>query len=263
MRNKNLKFIFLIVFTILIFGVVFIFKYFNLGTSLVWDISKGGKLLLPLVIISALIDSINPCAFSILLVTIAFLFSIGRLRSNILTIGIFYIIGIFLAYFLIGLGLLRAFHLFGIPNFMAKLGAALLFIFGLINIFESSISKFPKILQIPNSAHLKMAGFIEKSSISSAFSLGMLVGLCEFPCTGGPYLMILGLLHDSSTFLTGFQYLFLYNLIFVSPLLFILLITSNEMVLNILQNWQKSKRKKERLIAGIGMVILGLLIFII
>src|SRR3990167_2589289 len=93
-----------IVLAAVIFGLVILFRAGDFGSGLVWKITDGGKMFLPLVIIAALIDSINPCAFSILLVTIAFLFSIGKLRRNILAIGGVYILGIFLAYLLIGLG---------------------------------------------------------------------------------------------------------------------------------------------------------------
>src|SRR3989344_1019557 len=49
--------------------------------------SGGGKFLFPLVVASAIVNSVHPCAFSILLVTIAFLFSVGQLRAGILKIG--------------------------------------------------------------------------------------------------------------------------------------------------------------------------------
>jgi cytochrome c-type biogenesis protein len=256
----------LIIYIILIaavFGSVILLKTSDFGPGFVSKITGGGSLFLPLVIVAALIDSINPCAFSILLVTIAFLFSIGKLRRNILAIGGTYIFGIFLVYLLIGLGVLRALHLFGVPNFMGMIGAVFLVIFGLINVFEVLIPKFPSILKIPHSAHGKMAKYIENASLPTAFALGALVGICEFPCTGGPYLMILGLLHDGATFFKGFNYLLLYNLIFVLPLVIILMIASNENILVKVEAWQKAERKKERLMAGVAMIVLGLIIFLV
>ncbi len=259
----NKKLIGYLILAAAIFGLIFLFRTGDFGSGLVWKMTDGGKLFLPLVIIAALIDSINPCAFSILLVTIAFLFSIGKLRKNILAIGGVYIFGIFLAYLLIGLGILKALHLFGVPNFMGLVGAIILVIFGLLNVFEVLIPKFPSILKIPHAAHGKMARYIDHASLPTAFVLGALVGVCEFPCTGGPYLMILGLLHDNATFFKGFNYLLLYNLIFVLPLVIILMIASNESILAKVQEWQKQERKKERLFAGAAMVILGLVIYLI
>src|SRR3989339_580153 len=115
----------LIAVAIAIFGTVGFLQSGNFGTSALWKISNEGKWLLPLVSIAALIDSINPCAFSILLLTIAFLLSIGKFRSSILKIGGSYIAGIFIVYMLIGLGILQTLHLFAIPHFMAKVGASL------------------------------------------------------------------------------------------------------------------------------------------
>ncbi|MBI4049657.1 MAG: GAP family protein [Candidatus Doudnabacteria bacterium] len=251
-----------LVLGILIAAVVW-FKEANIATQLIWQASNQGQWLLPLVSVAALIDSINPCAFSVLLLTIAFLLSLGKLRGNILQIGSAYIIGLFLVYVLIGLGLLQALHIFNIPHFMGKLGAVLLIGLGLINVLQELFPKFPIKLGIPHSAHHTMARLAHKASIPTALILGAFVGLCEFPCTGGPYLMILGLLHDQATYLKGFSYLIFYNLIFVLPLVIILVIASRKEVLEKVQNWQQSEKKNMRLIIGGIMVILGLLIFLL
>ena len=100
------------------------------ATAVVWQFSDQGRWLLPLVAVSAILDSVNPCAFSVLILTIAFLMSIGSLRSKILRLGGVYILGIFSVYLLIGLGLLRVLHLFNTPHFMGRLGAALLIVLG-------------------------------------------------------------------------------------------------------------------------------------
>ena len=254
----------LILFILIALVLVGAVLYFgSMGSaSFIWQISQGGSLLLPIIAVAALVDSINPCAFSILLLTIAFLFSIGRLRGSILQIGLVYIFGIFMSYLLIGLGILQALHLFGVPNLMGKVGAVLLVAFGLVNILDALIPNFPIKLRIPNSAHHKMADLIDKASLPTAFSLGVLVGVCEFPCTGGPYLAVLGLLHDQATFFTGFGYLILYNLLFVLPLVVVLFIASDKKLVEKVQAWQKVQKGKERLIAGILMVALGIIIFL-
>src|SRR3989337_356321 len=222
------KLTFLLAGTLLLFGLVYVFRLENIGTTAVWNLSDGGKWLLPLVAVAALIDSINPCAFSVLLLTIAFLLSVGKLRSSVLAIGSAYILGIFLVYILIGLGLLQTLHLFSTPHFMAKVGAGLLIALGFINVINEFFPSFPVKLRIPHAAHRKMAELMEKASLPTAFLLGGLVGLCEFPCTGGPYLMVIGLLHDQATYFTGVAYLILYNVIFILPLVLILLFASDE-----------------------------------
>lgn len=237
------------------------FTFGSYGTAALWNVSDGGKWLLPLVGVAALIDSVNPCAFSILLLTIAFLLSIGKLRSNVLQIGSSYIAGVFVVYLLIGLGLLQTLHIFDTPHFMASVGAGLLVLLGVINVANEFVPAFPVKLAIPQAAHRRIAVLMEGASVPTAFLLGGLVGLCEFPCTGGPYLMVLGLLHDQATYYTGVGYLILYNVIFVLPLVLILLFASNESLLGKVQAWQQRRKQAMRLGGGAAMIALGLFIF--
>ncbi|MEK7156220.1 MAG: hypothetical protein AAB790_00225, partial [Patescibacteria group bacterium] len=102
---------------VFILGVV-ILKFSPATSTLIWGMSQGGVWLLPLVLASSLLDSVHPCSFSILLITIAFLFGLQLSREKILQIGGVYIAGIFVAYLAIGLGALKVLHLFNTPHFM-------------------------------------------------------------------------------------------------------------------------------------------------
>ncbi len=258
----NKKFLGIILGIVAFGAIVAAFKLSAGSTSLLWGWSGGGKFLAPLVLVSAAIDSINPCAFSVLLLTIAFLFSMGKLRSGVLKIGGVYILGIFVAYLTFGLGILQALHIFSVPHFMSKVGALLLIILGIISVIDEFFPAFPIKLKIPPASHATMAKLMEKASLPTAFLLGALVGLCEFPCTGGPYIMILGLLHDQSTYLSGVGYLLVYNLIFILPLVLILLAASDRAVLDKVQNWRKNNIRSFHLWGGVIVILLGILIFI-
>lgn len=218
---------------------------------------------LPIVTAAAIIDSVNLCAFSVLLLTVAFLFSAGKMRSGIIKIGGFYIAGIFLVYVLIGLGIMQTLHFFNMPHFMAKIGASILILFGGINIINEFFPAFPIKLKIPSGTHQKVGKLIEKGSAPAAFALGALVGLYEFPCTGGPYLMILGFLHDRATYLKGVAYLLFYNVIFVLPLIVALFAASNKALLEKIQTWQKNKTIRIRFLSGLAMIVLGVIIFML
>jgi len=254
--------IFVLFFILVIFFIIF-FRFNDNSQYFPQLLNERSNFFLPVVISAALIDSINPCAFSILLLTIAFLFSLGQLRSDILKIGGTYIFGLFIVYILIGLGILQVLNFFNIPNFMAKVGASFLIILGLVNVINWFSPNFPIKFRIPQSTHNRLAKLINKASVPAAFLLGGLVGLFEFPCTGGAYLMILGLLHDSATYLAGFVYLIIYNLIFVLPLVVILLIASNQKFLTKVQRWQQTQRKKMHFYSGIAMIILGIFILLL
>ncbi|MDO8561466.1 MAG: cytochrome c biogenesis protein CcdA [bacterium] len=245
-----------------ILGII-ILKFSPATSALIWNISQGGAWLLPLVLISSLLDSVHPCSFSILLITIAFLFGLQLSREKILQIGGVYIAGIFASYLLIGLGLLKVLHLFNTPHFMGKLGASLLIIFGIINLLNRFFPNMPLKLKMPSIAHGPMAKLLERTSIAAAFGLGALVGICQFPCMGGPYLMVIGLLRDQVTYMAGFWYLLLYNFVLIVPLVLVLWFSADKAVVDKMQEWKRDNLQRVRLIAGIAMIILGALILIV
>lgn len=232
-------------------------------SSFLWNISREGTWLLPLLLVSAILDGVHPCSFSILLITIAFLFGIQMSRQKILQLGGTYIAGIFTAYFLIGLGVLKVLHLFNTPHFMGKLGAGILIAFGTINLINRFFPAFPLKLKIPAATHTAMSKLMDRASFPAVFGLGLLVGICQFPCMGGPYLMVIGLLRDQVTYYSGFGYLLLYNLILIIPLVAVLFIASRKELVDKVQEWKRDKMGELRLWAGIAMIIIGILILYI
>ena len=242
---------------------ILILKFSPATSTLIWSASGGGAWLLPLVLISSLLDSVHPCSFSILLITIAFLFGLQLARDKIIAIGALYIAGIFVASLTIGLGLLQVLHLFNTPHFMGKLGAALLIIFGVILLLNRIFPNLPVKFKMPSIVHGPMARLLERTSFAAAFGLGLLVGICQFPCMGGPYLMVIGLLKDQVTYLSGFGYLLLYNFILIIPLVAVLFISAAKLLVDKVQIWKRDNINSVKLWAGIGMIIIGILIFFI
>jgi len=252
----------LIILIVAIIGIVLL-KHSAETASLIWSLSNGGTWLLPLVLVAAVLDSVHPCSFSILLITIAFLFGIQMTRKKILQIGGTYIAGIFIAYSLIGLGILKVLYLFNTPHFMGKLGASILIIFGIFTLISEFFPNSPIKLKIPSVSHTAIGKLMEKASFPAAFGLGVLVGICQFPCMGGPYLMVIGLLHDQVTYFSGFGYLMLYNLILILPLIAVLWVTANKEIMNKVQEWKRTNMKGVKFWAGLAMIIIGILFFFI
>ena len=205
-------------------------------------------------------DSINPCAFSILFLTIAFLLSLGKDRKFILMAGGAYIFGIALVYTLIGIGILQVLSVFAIPNFMTKIGASILIIYSLIAITNEFFSNFPIKLKIPESSYTIIGKIIHRGSIPASLILGIVVGMFEFPCTGGPYLFVLSLIHDQKTFWSGFGYLIVYNIIFVTPLMVILILGASRIALEKIDKLRKLETKKARIILNTILLIIGVLL---
>ena len=245
---------------IAIVAIVIVFNSVSSSQTL-WNLAKSGKWFGAILVIAALVDSLNPCAISVLLLTIAFLFSMGSMRRKVVHVGGFYIFGIFATYVFIGLGILQALQFLNVPHVMAKIGASILMAFGVVELLGEIFQSFPIKLKIPERAHSSMAVLMEKASLPTAFILGVLVGLYEFPCTGGPYLLVLGMLHDRAEFWSGFGYLILYNLIFVLPLSVILGVASDRALLERATEWKKQNTSRARWIMGVAMILLGLIIF--
>ncbi len=213
--------------------------------------------LLPAVLVTGLLDSVNPCAFAVILLLIAFLFTLRQSRGRILQLGLIYIAMIFIVYFGIGLGILRAVRLSSDPHFIARAGSWLLIGLGVINLLEYFFPKFPIKLHMPSFAGDRTQELIKKASVPATIAAGFLVGLCTFPCSGGIYVSIITLLNAKTTMSWGLVYLFLYNLVFVLPLVVILLLLGNRLVAKRWASWEREHSKKIRLWYGIVMVALG------
>jgi cytochrome c-type biogenesis protein len=218
-------------------------------------------LTLGIVTSAALLDSINPCAISVLLLTIGFLISLGKVRSEIYKISFVYIFALYVTYLLIGVGVLQALSIFGFTNAVARVGAIILACTAIITLLGAVFPKFPIKLKMPDSSHKIVARYIANATYPSALVLGVLVGLFEFPCTGGPYLSILALLHDRASMMQGFGYLLYYNLVFVSPLIVIALAANSSVVVDRLDTWRKKYTKKVDIVSSILMLLLAGIIF--
>jgi cytochrome c biogenesis protein CcdA len=211
----------------------------------------------PLIVVSGLVDGFNPCAFSLLVFFISFLVGLKRSRRNILWMGLAYITGLFTIYLALGLGLLQAVSIFGMEHPFGILGTALLVILGVLNLrdafsYEESLLKFPKIA-VPT-----VRSLVDKGAIPATLLLGGFVSMCEFACSGGVYVGILVLLSTSVRYWEGFSYLILYNLIFVSPLMAVLLLSSHAETLARIDRWRVIRRRQMKAVGGAFMILLGI-----
>jgi len=213
--------------------------------------------LLPLVLGTGLLDGLNPCAFAVLLFFIAFLFTIRRTAASIWGMGLVYVAAIYVAYFLIGLGLMQAVLFVSDPHFMAKVGSWLVIGLGLINLKDYFFPQLPIHLRIPTIAHGTIQDWLKRATLPAAAFGGFLVGLCTFPCSGGIYVAIVGLLAARPTYLQGVGYLGLYNLAFILPLLVILAGVGNRRVMHRIRLAEQSSRRWVRLASGLAMVGTG------
>lgn len=218
--------------------------------------SASNNFTLPLVISCALIDSVNPCAFAVL---VFLLLSIILLESRrrVLIVGGAYIAAVFVFYLLSGIGLFAIVQGSGFSQVLFVAAAVLSIILGLVNIIDVIRKNEGFILAIPASKKEVIERYISTASLPAAFVLGILVGIFELPCTGGIYLAILSMMSRTLMFSQGLPYLLLYNFIFVLPLIVILLAVSFGLSPERVNSWHLKNRRLLRLAIGIAMVAIG------
>ena len=221
--------------------------------------------LLPLVLVTGFLDGINPCAIAVLLFFITFLFVIRRTRGNVARMGAVYILSIFFVYFFIGIGLLRAIVLSGQPHLLAYVGSSLILVLGTLSLLQYFFPNLPLTFKMPERTWTKTKDWISRATLPSSLVAGLLVGLCTFPCSGGIYVAVLTLIASETTYFEGVGYLYLYNIMFVLPLILILAFTSNRLVARKLTGWERSNSRLIVLFSGIVMILLGVafLLFLI
>ena len=217
--------------------------------------TKRIDITLSAIIIAALVDSINPCAFAVLIFLLLYLTTLGASRRT-LKVGIAYIVTVFIVYFLAGLGLLTAIQSIGLTRQIFYVAAVISIVAGLINIKDFFWYGKGITLAIPESRKGTIEKYIQKASMPAAIILGVLVSLFELPCTGGVYLAILSLIAKNAYNL-ALPYLLLYNLIFVLPLAIILLAVYFGVSAEKAEKLRVEKRRWLRLVMGLVMLALG------
>jgi len=235
-----------------------------IGTSMTgYAIMDGISLpTMPVVITTALVDSINPCAIGVLILLIATLVSLSKDKKKMLLVGSIYIIAVYITYLLAGLGLLLFLQRFNLAEPIGIFVGGLVIILGLLEIKEFWWYGQGISLQISPKHIKKIEKMVRHVSAPGAILLGIFVAAVELPCTGGPYLAITTLLARIGFNYTVLSYLLLYNFIFVLPLIIILLLVYFGMKTKDIKKWKQNKRKWMRLFIGIVMLILGILLIL-
>ncbi len=223
---------------------------------------------LPTVLVGGLVDGINPCAFTVLLLFITALLAtlptdlheLRTVRLRLLGMGSIYIGAIFLTYLALGVGILRSIDAFTREHLPARLGALFAVLLGLWMLKDFFLPDLGWRLQAPARLGDVARRSARTATVPAMVVGGFLIGLCTVPCSGAVYLGVLSLLALQPTALLGYSYLVLYNLVFIAPLLVILAAASARPTLNRFAHWNLHHKEWVRLALGGGVVIMGLLI---
>lgn len=219
---------------------------------------------LGLVVGTAAIDSINPCAIGVLILMISVILGGHKSVGRTLFLGGVYIFAIFATYLLAGLGLL--YFLGSIPLFVTEYISiavgSIIVLFGLVEIKDYFWYGRGFSLGIPVAFAKKIHKMASNISVPGIILTGVFVAAVELPCTGAPYLAIITILSTNFNFM-AFLMLVLYNIVFVLPLVVILLLVARGTKLPVIKEWKQETRGFMRLAIGLLLVGLGWLLILI
>jgi cytochrome c biogenesis protein CcdA len=230
------------------------------------------------VLIAGLIDGLNPCAFATIVFLVSYLAFLGKQSKEILTYGIIFTFGVFIAYILAGVGLMASLRqLSGFPMITKGIYfviGLLAFALGIISFYDYILFRRGQMakmkLQLPMFLKKKIHGIIRKQTRSTkagfigTFALGFVIAITEVVCTGQVYLPTIGYIMTIPKLrVHAFFNLVLYNVMFIIPLVGVFVaaffgVTSEKMALV-----TKEHTGTVKLLTAILFIGLGVLIFLV
>ena len=211
------------------------------------------NILIP-VLIAASSDSVNPCTFSVFTALLLLTMYVGG-RGRMVLNGLAFISAIYLAYYLLGLGLIKMFA--AIP-WLKYAVIALGLTVGGYEVFTSLGGKFKS--PLPKAFREATSKLIDKASSATtaplAFAAGLIISFTLLPCSSGPYLVATSLIADLPL-AERLALLGIYNLVFIAPLVLILLAmgVAEKKVRKKIKEWRTRHLHILNAIAG-GLLIL-------
>lgn len=226
-----------------------------------------GQLTLPILIGAALVDSINPCVIGVLIFLLAYMTKVFKSPRRMLLAAAVYITAVYLTYFLLGMGIFTLAYTAGLAKPFYRFAAVVAILAGLLEVKDyfwygrgfslqmipggaERVKRFSQLMENLEVRHPSL-------SLAVAAVLGVLVVFVELPCTGAPYLAILGMI-STGLYAQAIPLLLLYNFIFILPLLLIVGLVYFGYSSQALEKWRKENRGLLRLGVGLFLLLLGL-----
>jgi len=234
-----------------------------------------GELSLPVIIGAGVLDGFNPCAFGVLILFATFALGLAareslagggtapdvrRASRTVLGLGAFFVGGVLITYFLLGLGLLTvlaALTDFGGNHLPSRVAALVAIGLGLWMLRDVLLPDASWKLEAPHALHGRMRSWARAGSPVALMGGGVLIGLCTVPCSGAVYLAVVALLGSSGTLAAGIGGLALYNLAYIAPLVGLLLLASRPGLIRIVNRWHLEHAGGAKLVIALVVLALG------
>jgi len=188
---------------------------------------------------AGLVDGLNPCAFATLVFFVSYLTLSGRRGQEVLSVGVAFTLGVFLAYLAVGLGFYKVLDLLG--NLLATLGrwvysltallCGALAVFSFLDFLKARRGEIGDMtLNLPHGLRMRINAVIRRGHksqafVAGAFFTGLVVSFLELACTGQVYLpTIIFVMSQPQMRVQAFVFLVLYNLLFILPLVVVFIL---------------------------------------
>ncbi|MCR4406160.1 MAG: hypothetical protein NUW24_04440 [Anaerolineae bacterium] len=209
---------------------------------------------------AGLIDGINPCAFTTVILFISYLALTGRKGWEIIITGLAFTLGVFIVYVALGMGLYKVLELSPfLQGTMSVLRTVIFVLTGLLCLVlaMAAFQDFLKArkgqtkgmaLSLPDGLRRQINRVIRTGArrrvfVPAAFVTGLLVSIIELACTGQVYWpTIVFVMQVPELRARAFLYLLFYNLAFILPLVIVFLlayleVTTAERLGRFLRKW--------------------------
>jgi cytochrome c biogenesis protein CcdA len=187
--------------------------------------------------LAGLVDGSNPCAFTTIICLLTALTLAGRLKREILLMGILFTLSVFVTYLLLGLGFFRAIRVassFPVASVVLRwLLVSVLVVFAGLSFYDYSLIRSGRstkiILKLPSHFRRQIQAIVKShvrttAIVGSSVLLGFLVSLFELGCTGQVYFPFIVYAVRIERQTLGYLLLLVYNLCFVLPLVVIFVV---------------------------------------
>jgi cytochrome c biogenesis protein CcdA len=248
----------------------------------------AGRFTLPSMIVAGLVDGINPCAFAVILFLVSYLtlagnrqqgntavrFSPASQRRQALFSGLAFSAGVYLCYFLIGLGLFQILNVLqgwrGAHRIIFNLMGGVCLLFALaaavdvVNAHRKGTRgmKFGMPKSLRSVVHRLIRERVGRNMLLvGAFGLGFVVSALELVCTGQIYLPVLIFINRTSAGIRSVACLAIYNLAFILPLLAVIVFGVYGLGSRRLTQWAEKNAVITRALTGIVVFALALAMF--
>jgi len=234
-----------------------------LGSPKIWGGTKYSPLETPTVLAvlaAAAVDSVNPCAFAVLVILLSGVIASGG-RNKALKAGLAFIVAVFVTYLLMGFGIFSISMAPGIAYYFYKAVGVFALVVGVLNVKDYFWESAKGVLSsVPESWRPRVQKLLDDvTSVPSGLVSGFVVSLFLLPCTSGPYVVVLGLLAYETTNMYAVQLMLLYNFIFVLPMIGIVLAVYFRLTTTAkAAHWRHGRIGLLHLIAGAIMFCMGI-----